>query len=320
MKKLLLSILLLLVACTGTSEPPLDLLLAVGDGGSVAFYPAGSDDAVAVGSWSIGEQVVDLLRLEGESRLWVLTPSKLLAYPLSGGTLTSPPSETAASVSLEPGADCAAGRLLPGEARLLLDCRGGNVWTVPLAAPELDPLDTSGDEAETVYLLGPDDLLTRVTPTLEGFQLKHPGSGSGYSYTVDTGTATDHLVAVWSGETLLIAVDSGSETRLYVWAAGSDPPKLSGDPFPLTGVAVVLPLSDGWLIGGEHGYLIHRQQKDDLQRPTPTTAALVTPNLYAYLAGPGKLTVLDLLDPALREHSRSFPASPRGLAWLPVGE
>ena len=319
MKKLLL-LLFLLAACTGTSEPPLDLLLAVGDGNTVAFYPAGSEDSAVVGTWSIGADVVDLARPEGEARLWVLTPDKLLAYPLSGGSPTSPPNAAAAAISLETGTDCSSGLLDSGETQLLLDCRGGHVWTVPLATPALDPIDTSEDDENTIYLLGPGDLITRLTPTPGGFQLKHPGPGQGYSLTVDVGTTANHLTAAWSDKTLLIAVDAGGDTRLYTWNDDSDPPKPAGNPVPLTDISSVLPLNDGWLIGSRQGYVVRRPKKDDLQRPTPVTAALVTPNLYAYLAGPGRLTVLDLLDPSLSEHQRNFSTTPRGLVWLPVGE
>ncbi|WP_457631152.1 hypothetical protein [Oceanithermus sp.] len=320
MRKALLLSLLLLAACTGTSEPPLDLLLAVGSGDQVVFYPAGTAEAGAVGQWSLGAAVVDLLRLEGESRLWVLTPDRLLAYPLSGGSLTSPPAAVAPSVSLEIGADCSGGRLEAGSARLLLDCGGGLVWTAPLGAPALETVDTSGDATGTVYLLGPDDRLTRVAPTLTGFTLDYPGEEQDYSFTVYAGAAVNDLAARWSAGTLLVALATDVDVRLYTWSPGTDPPKSAGDPLALTSVRAIVPLSDGWLIGGDGGYVVRRSQTDDLRRTTPVDRGLVTPNLYCYLAAAGRLTVLDLLDPELAEHPRGFPADPRGLAWLPVGE
>lgn len=319
MKKLLF-LLILLTACTGTSEPPLDLLLAVGDGNTVAFYPSGSDDASAVGSWDVGAEVIDLLRPEGESRLWVLTPSKLQAYPLVGGTLTSPPNLTAAEFSFDLGISCANGGLQTGEALLLLNCGGGHAWTLPFSSPALEPLNTSEDAANTIYLLGPDDLITRITFNFNNFQVQHPGPDLDYSYTVETDNPVDHLVAIWSQQVLYIAVDSGSDTRMYTWEVGDTPPKPVGNPLPVTGVLTILPLKNGWLVGGKYSYVIHQFKKSDLLRIKPITTALATPNFFAYLAGPGELTVLDLLDTQLSEHTRSFPANPRGLDWLPVGE
>jgi len=322
-KKLLLLALLFLVACTGTSEPPLNLLLAVGDGNRVVFYPSGPDAAVAVGSWDLGEAVADLVRLEGESRLWVLTPQALRAYPLSGGALDQAPAQPAALVTLDldPGVDCGQGSLLPGNDELLLDCGGGKVWTVPLANPALTPVDTSADGPSTLYLLGPEDLLTKLTPTAGGFELRYPGPGEDYHYSVATAEPSG-LSAAWSSEGVLaIAVDDGQNTTLYTWTAASgDPPKPSGDPLTLSGVRFVLPLAEGWLLGGEQGYALRRPDKPDVVRQKPASCGLVDPNLYAYLGAPGRLVVLDLLDPALGEHERAFAAAPRGLVYLPVGQ
>ena len=319
MKRLMLLLLVLLAACTGTSEPPLDLLLAVGSGNSVVFYPAGVDDAAPIGSWEIGAEVVDLLRPSGEPSLWVLTPARLLVYPLSGGSLSAPPSQTSASASLELGVDCAGGRLTAGEARALVDCRNGSVWTVPFAEPALEPVATNEDEAGTVYLLGPGDQLTRIRPTPSGFELEYPGLDP---YPVFVGTGSDRLAAAWADEELLIAVDDGIETRLYTWnASGNEAPESAGDPLSgLTGLETVLPLTGGWLIGGDDGYVIRRTDKDDLSRPTPVYRGMTTPNFYAYLIAAEDLLVIDLLDPSLQEHRRSLPAEPSGLAWLPVGE
>ena len=319
MKRLMFLLLVLLTACTGTSEPPLDLLLAIGSGNSVVFYPAGVDDAAPVGSWGIGAEVVDLLRPSGEPSLWVLTPARLLVYPLSGGSLSAPPSQTSASASLELGVDCASGRLIVGEARALVDCRNGSVWTVPFAEPALEPVATNEDEAGTIYLLGPGDQLTRIRPTPGGLELVYPGSDP---YPFAAGVESDRLAAAWAEEELLIAVDTGIETRLYTWNANSSrTPEPAGDPLDgLTGLATILSLTGGWLIGGDEGYVIRRTDKDDLSRPTPVYRGMTTPNFYAYLIAADDLLVIDLLDPLLQEHRRSLSADPSGLAWLPVGE
>ena len=321
MKRLLLILLVWLAACTGTSEPPLDLLLAVGDGDTVAFYPAGSDDAAAVGSWQIGAAVVDLLRPAGESHLWVLTAGRLLAYPLRGGSLSSPPAETQAVFSLELPEDCSNGQLVSGEARFLLSCGNGTAWTVPLNAPALSPVETAGDDPQTVYLLGPDDLVTKIQPTPSGFELSYSAAAENRSYTITTGSSLERLLAVWSEETLLIAADSGSETYLYRWNLNdSRPPQLVGDPLELSGIKTIIALNDGWLIGGDDGYACQLGDKDVIYRPTQIVEGLVTPDLFAYLAATGNLIVLDLLSQDLPEHRRSFVAEPRGLAWIAVGE
>lgn len=321
MKKLLLPLLLLLIACTGTSEPPLDLLLATGDGNAVVFYPAGTDDAAPVGSWNLGMEVVDLLRLEGESRLWVLTPDRLLAYPLSGGTLSSPPAQSAPGTTLEPTEDCSNGKLVGGATHLLLDCGNGHVWTIALANPVLTPVETVDDDEGTIYLLGPDDQLTKIAPQLDGFELRYPDPDGELTYDISTAEGVDRLTAKWTDEELMIAVDSGYDVKIYTWtAASSDPPKTAGDPLPITGLTTILAVNDDWIVAGEGGYVLRRKNEEDFRRTTPVQTGVVTPNLYAYLAADGKLTVLDLLDPALAEHPRSFPARPRGLVWLPVGE
>ena len=80
----------------------------------------------------------------------------------------------------------------------------------------------------------------------------------------------------------------------------------------------MLPLTEGWLLGGGQGYALRRPDKADVVRQKPASYGLVDPNLYAYLCAPGRLLVLDLLDAALGEHERTFTASPRGLVYLPV--
>ncbi|WP_457637794.1 hypothetical protein [Oceanithermus sp.] len=313
----LLPLLLLLAACTGTSEPPLDILLATGSGNQVVFYPSGPEEAESVGSWDVGEEVVDLLRPPGESRLWVLTPAHLLAFPLSGGSLKSAPDQTEAEFSFELETDCSQGRLRSGQEKLLLTCGGGNVWTVPLSAPQLQPLDTSGDDPATLYLLGPDDVVTRLVPGLNGFSIDYADS----HFEVDSGQVASGLQAIWNDQTLEVALEGETQTLLYTWTAGSpDAPQQSGEPVALTGLSFIFNYGSGVVLGGDGGYIIRRPDKDDLKRTSPADYGLYTPNLYAYLAANGKLTVIDLLDPALTEHPRLFSEQPRGLVWLPVGE
>jgi len=308
---------ILLVACTGTSEPPLDLLLATGSDSAVVFYPAGTEDAAPVGSWEIGEEIVDLLRPSGEPSLWVLTSTKLSIYPLSGGSLSSAPNQTDASAILELAGSCSNGRLISGDACALVDCRNSSVWLIPFAEPALEPVYTGEDEAGTIYLLGPDDQLTRVEPIPNGFKLEYPGIAP---YQVLTESNTDHLEAAWAGEELLIAIDTGIETRLYTWTAGAnEAPEPAGDPLSgFTALKTIIPLIDGWLIGGDNGYVIRRRDEGDHNRATPTRRAMTTPDFYLYIIGGEDLVVIDLLDPSLSEHHRSLVANPRGLAWLPV--
>jgi len=311
----------LLAACTGTSEPPLNLLLAVGSGSRVYFYPAGVDDRADVGYWDLGDEVLDLARPVGEERLWVLTSSSLAAYPVAGGGLDRAPQAGDALVSLALPADCDSGRLRIGESHLLIDCGAGAVWLTSLSDPALVEVETSEDADGTIYLLGPDDRLTRVVPALDGFDLYFPADEE-EGLSVTSPVNVDHLLARWNADELLVALDSGSDVRLYVWQASSaDPPQPSGDPLLLTGARALVPCGDGcWLVGGDSGYVLRRSDEDDVVRYTPVELGLVSPNQYAYLAADGRLTVLDLLDPLLSEHARTFPAAPRGMVWLPVGE
>jgi len=323
-KRIALLLLLVLSACSGTSEPPLDLLLAFASGHQIVFYPPGKADAASVGDWEIGADVVDLARPAGSSLLWVLTPQQLRAYPISGGDLAHAPVLQAPQLSLDLNGDCASGRLRPGENALLVSCGQTGVWTVPYDAPLLQALDTSGDDPGTLYLPGPDDQVARLTPTLSGFRLQFPGGDGLQTFEISSVSNAENLVAAWRQNVLAVAMDDGSQSYLYTWdAGGGEDPKPLGGPLALHGLRWIGYLggaAEGWLLGSDSGYALRRQHKSDLLRNTPVALATVTPDEYAYLAADAKLTVLDLLDPQLQEHSRTLTLSPRALVYLPVGE
>ncbi len=58
--------------------------------------------------------------------------------------------------------------------------------------------------------------------------------------------------------------------------------------------------------------------KSDLLRSGDFRDAVVTPDDYAYLVGPGRLLVLDLLDPNLAEHNRLAGGQAGSVAYLPA--
>ncbi len=320
---LALSLLVAAAACTGTEEPPLELLLAVGAGDAVVFYPAGTDVADEVGRWNLGAPVVDLARAEGEARLWVLAPDALRAYPLQGSRSDRGPYPVAASVTLPLGADCSEGALELGEAHLLVRC-GAEVWTVALDDPALEPVDTGADPEGTLYLLGPDDRVVRVQPTLSGFHLVYPQPPDDpLEYDAGSLVEVRALAAAWSADRLGVALGSGppADASFYLWTAGSsEPPRAGAALQGLSEPRWLRPLSGGWLVGGAAAYLVRREDQDDVVRSGAYLDAAVTPDEYAYLLAPGRLVVLDLLDPNLSEHVRGVDAQAAAIAFFPASE
>ncbi|WP_456413665.1 hypothetical protein [Oceanithermus profundus] len=324
MKRLwgLAALLWLIAACTGTQEPPLELLLAVGEGERVVFYPAGTEPAAALGAWDLGVTVQDLARPPGDTRLWVLAPDALRAYPVGGAQVDRAPDPAPPEVELPLGVVCADGGLRVGENHLLVDCGASGVWTVALASPALEPVDRSGDPEGTRYLLGPDDRVVRLRPGLQKFTLVYPDPpGDPIEHEVAGLVTVEALAADWDRQQRLgIAVDRLSDVVLYTWEAGSsDAPVYRGPALALSGLRWIRPLPAGWLVAADSGYALRRSGQDDLLRSGDFRDAVITPDDYAYLVGPGRLLVLDLLDPNLAEHNRLAGAQARAVAYLPAG-
>ena len=312
----------LAAACTGTKEPPLELLLAVGEGDRVVFYPAGTEPASALGDWSVGAAVQDLARPVGEARLWVLTAGELLAFPLSGAALDHAPDPLPAEEQFSLGGTCHEGRLSLGERRLLVHCPQLGVWTVSLAAPALEPVDASSDPAGTHYLLGPDDRVVRLRPSADGFDFVYPDPpGDPLEHGVDVADTVAKLAGAWNDEGVLgIAAGRGTDVLLYEWSAGaSEPPALRDPALELTGLRGLRALPGGWLVYADSGYVLRRRGQPDLRRSGGFRDVVITPDEYVYLVGPGRLLVLDLLDPDLGEHARSAGGQAGSVAYLPTG-
>jgi len=317
-----LFLLVFLAACTGTQEPPLELLIAVGEGERVVFYPAGTDAAASLGFWDLGATVQDLARPAGETRLWVLAQDALRAYPLAGARVDRAPDPAAPEVELPLGVVCAGGTLQEGENHLLVDCGASGVWTVALADPALEAVDRSSDPEGTRYLLGEGDRVVRLRPGLQSFTLVYPNPpGDPLELQVSGLVTVEALAAAWDRQQRLgIAVDRLSDVLLYTWAAGgSDPPVYHGPELALTGLRWIRPLPDGWIVAADSGYALRRPGKSDLLRSGDFRDAVVTPDDYAYLVGPGRMLVLDLLDPNLAEHSRLAGGQAGSVAYLPAG-
>lgn len=311
----------LLAACTGTKEPPLELLLAVGEGTRVVFYPAGTEAAGDVGAWELGATVVDLARPAGAARLWALAGDELRAYPLAGSRVDRAPDAVPPEVVLDLGGACSAGTLQAGEQLLLVDCGALGVWTVALANPALEAIDRTGDPEGTRYLLGPDDRVVRLRPGLQKFTLVYPDPpGDPLEHEVAGLVAVEGLAADWREDRLGIAVDRGSDTALYAWTAGSAEPPALQDRIEAQNLRWLRALPGGWLLAFENAYLVWRKGRDRAPKSGSFYDAVVTPDDYAYLVGHGRLLVLDLLDPNLAEHDRTVGAQARTVAYLPTNE
>ena len=323
-RKLMLGTLLAalaLVGCTGTEEPPLELLIAVGTEDAVVFYPAGTDEAEAVGRWELAAPVVDLARPEGETRLWVLSPDALAAYPLQGSRSDRGPDPVEPSVRLEPGTDCSGGTLVEGAFHLLVQC-GTGVWTVALDNPVLEAVDTEDAPEGTRYLLGPDDRVVRVEPTPGGFRLVYPIGDETLTFEAGNLVEVRGLAAAWADEQLAVAVGDGVEdAAFYLWdAASTDPPRASD---PLRGVLEprwIRSLPNGWAVGGAAAYLLRIKDRSDAARSGAYLDAAVSPDGYLYLLDAGRLVVVDLLDTRLAEHERTADGTARALVLFPTNE
>ncbi len=324
MRRLVMIILplLFLAGCTGTQEPPLKILLAVGEGQKVVFYPAGTGEAGPLGSWDIGVTVVDLARLVGEKRLWVLTASHLRAYPLQGSREDHAPDAAAPALELELGGECAAGKLVTGEQALLVNCGDLGLWTVHASVPALKPVDREGDPDGTVYVLGPDDRVVRLQPGMQDFTLVYPNPPDDpIRHEVTLPEDLEALSADWNGELLGIAAGFSSSTSLYLWEAGSkDEPSEHGSEPDLSGLRWIQALPDGWLIVGKDAYVLRLNKNMQDPRSGSFVDAAVTPDAFVYLVGPGRMVAIDLLDPDLTEHGRSVGADARTVALFPTSD
>lgn len=146
--------LLLLAACTGSSEPALRSLLAAATGQEIRFYqtdtlqPGFTDSApLQVGSWNMGEDVLALRYrrnlVGGADQLWVLSKNRLRRYRTTnlGVSSVGTPALAFDNFELPTGQDCSLGYLRLGNLNILLVCPNPSatstalptVWRIPLS-------------------------------------------------------------------------------------------------------------------------------------------------------------------------------------------
>ncbi len=207
MKKLLFLPLILLAACTGSSEPALTALLAVASGQQVLFYqsdtlqPGSQTPIKLVGTWAIGENLVGLQFRRnlsaggGSDQLWVLSQNRLRRYRSSNFSSSSvgTPTSEFDNFELPTGVDCSLGYLRLGSANLLLVCPNAasgstalpTVWLIPFVLnttgltpaqlPQRLPLETYPAQVALAQntvrfaLVTPSDRLLYLSKTNIGF-------------------------------------------------------------------------------------------------------------------------------------------------------
>jgi hypothetical protein len=170
MKKAVLLLLLvgLFTACTGSSEAPLPALLAIGTETQVRFYDAstaqpGSPDSLReVGRWQLTEPVQDLYYRRdlstGGQQLWVLTNTAVSRYVADALTITDVTVPAVEVLTL--GASCPKGYLRPGSLKMLAVCPVVNTSgeLVPGELPRAWTMDFSATQdqnpATEVNLIG----------------------------------------------------------------------------------------------------------------------------------------------------------------------
>lgn len=304
----ILALLGLLSACTGTQEPPLPALLALGGEGEVRFVQASSLKTVA--TWS-KPGLVDLAYTQG--RLFLLFPGRVEAYDTGGFSEASVPENL---LEGKPLPDCAGGYLRLGENLLLIVCPSA-AYAWPFAGGELALVGLTGLDPSARLALGPEDRLAYATPSVLGHRDLNGEDPK------EKGVSTD-----LSPMDLVYDREAGRLWALYGGTFKSQLFRLDRDlnlsergfQNPYTALALgqktLVALGQGFQIVDAEGGPI-----SDPQSPsTPYSAGLVALDGYLYLVQGSVLEVWDLLaKPPLRTAAPSLSGFlPKSLVYIPL--
>lgn len=316
MKRALLAPLLgLLAACTGTQEPPLPALLALGGEGEVQLVKASSlqeGRLETVATWSKAG-LLDLAYTQG--RLFLLFPGRVEAYDTGGFSEASAPENLLAQKPLP---DCTGGYLRLGENLLLIVCPSlPAAYAWPLTGGELTPVNLTGLDPSARLALGPGDRLAYASPSalghrnLDGSDPKEKG--------VSTALSPKDLVYDRDAERLWALYGGTFESRLFRLDRDLN---LSDRGFQTPYTALALGRSALVALGqGFQGMDAEGTPTSAPQSPsTSYRAGLVALDGYLYLVQGSVLEVWDLLSrPLLRTATLSLPGFlPKSLAYIPV--
>ncbi|WP_018110871.1 hypothetical protein [Thermus igniterrae] len=323
---LLLFLLYLLYACTGSQETPLPALVAAGGNGEMRFYRARDlqgGSATPVATWTT-PGLVDLAYGHAQGRLFLLFPDRVEAYGTQGFTENAAPQPPpAATFPLDPGTDCTGGYLRQGEGRLLVHCPGaGRAFLLGL--PDLtDPLeaDLTGLPPGVRLALWGQDLLAYLTESALGYRppanpqgtprLEKPLGLAGFT-PGDLRSDPGRPRLLGAGRTL---------TEPHLLRLEGD--ALSIQPLGLPSAPLGLALDPvAGLVAYGLGFRVLEPRDSGAQRTFfAYGAGLVGQDAYLYLAQGSTLEVYDLQQnpfPTFPQASANLGFSPRSLAFLPV--
>ncbi|MGQ9735364.1 MAG: hypothetical protein ACUVUP_02080 [Thermaceae bacterium] len=310
MKRILWLLSLALIACTGTSEPPLPALLALGTGEEVRFLKA-TPLLEGVAAWT----TPGLQDLAFSGRLFLLFSDRVEAYSTQGFSETSVPQELLEAKPLP--LDCTGGYLRPGENQLLIACPG-DAFTWPLSGGEPSRVDLTGLDPSARLTLGPRDRLAYAAPGVLGH--RNPDGSDAQEKSLSTLLPPKDLVYDRDTGWLWALYSDGLESRLFGLSGGLN---LTERTF-LYGYTRLTLNRNLRLVALGQGFQALDPQGAPLgeaQNPlTRYAAGLAALDGYLYLGREGGgLEVWDLLPtPPQGVASLAFPLSPKAMAFIPI--
>ncbi|RTH18942.1 hypothetical protein CSW29_00235 [Thermus scotoductus] len=319
---------LILSACTGSQEPPLPALVAMGGEGEVRFFRArdlqgGTPNPV--GTWTT-PSLQDLAHSQTFGQLYLLFPDRLEAYSTQGFSETTVPQPSPTQATFPNDVDCTGGYLRLGQNQLLARCPEAGrafLWSLD-ASGNLEEADLTGLPSGVRLALFPQggqELLAYMSRQALGYRpaLDPTGTPSlekSLDPQADQGPydlQPDRL----QGRLLGLAA-TRAEVRLYTLEGESLSSRKVLADFPRPSRLALDPVGGGVAYG--QGFQVLFPRESPVQRQFDTyTAGLVGQDGYLYLVQGQALEVYDLVpSPPLFLRSLNLGFSPTTLAFIPV--
>jgi len=294
--------LLFLAACTGTYEPETPVVLVGAAGNELRFFDAGAlnhgEAAAPIGSWDLGEAVLDLGYAEG--RLFVLTETRLLRFASGGVTLTAMP-DVAAAKTGEWTLSCGGSGYLRLGAREVLAVCGDKAWRLSQVATSgaaLTPVDLGPYPGWLALALVYDkadasDRLLVLEGAASGATLRWKDTEVALSQPGDVAGGW----LFWDPVTGRVAagLEDGFEDHdtLYQWTPGEAAAAVLGQAD--LGPKGLFGAFGDWVFFGDRGALWSAGSPKTTHKldATGVAAAWLHPDLYLYLAEGSRLSVFD---------------------------